>query len=449
MGTPLPGVGFASAGGGGPVVAGQYVYKPEDYGALGDGATDDLPAFNAMFAAMSAAGYGGMVLLTKTAYFLDGSLALPEGVIVTGQEGLYSNYLIPQRKLVMAGGSTLRNVGISRLTNPKATTECLIEIPATSVNVTLEHVAIVAQAVSSVSGVINILSDHSSYASFHCTLQNVEILMAGIQCSAILITGTDTTNSENPSRIVLDTVTVTGNTGAAGSSPGSRAHLDMQNVAGVLVRNFLSIGQFVALYGGNILRVKGYSRHNDISIRHRFTGPLTRSVYEDIDGGFYDFIDNHYRFAVSDDQPRYAYLAANPGVFEYQTPNELVTRYGASLNLRSKEVEVNLSLTGVTTTVASFLPAAAYIIGLTAFNSVGPGGAITGIDIGILGDLKRFVDSLGPNDSDDSSSFEQTVPLAPYVNPTAKDLLLTASGIPIRGIVRVSLFYFDLTPARS
>ena len=57
-------------------------FLPEDYGAVGDGSTDDAAAFTSMFSAVTSAG-GGTCYLTKV-YLLGSAVTLPSNVRVVG-----------------------------------------------------------------------------------------------------------------------------------------------------------------------------------------------------------------------------------------------------------------------------------------------------------------------------------------------------------------------------
>ena len=61
------------------------VYNVRDFGALGDGVTDDQPAFAAAVAAMPTP-YGGMIHVPPGTYLLNSDWVIDRGVCVVGDD---------------------------------------------------------------------------------------------------------------------------------------------------------------------------------------------------------------------------------------------------------------------------------------------------------------------------------------------------------------------------
>lgn len=134
--------------------------------------------------------------------------------------------------------------------------------------------------------------------------------------------------------------------------------------------------------------------------------------------------------------------AGLPGYVRVQTPAN-----AASLNMKSTSTTATMS--AATVTLSNFIPADAFITGLVArVTTVLDAG--TGIDIGVSGDTARFVDDMATTLNATGNSYKLATPLAPYMSAAATDLVLTtAGGPPASGVVRVTLFYFDLTEPGS
>src|SRR4051812_20691178 len=80
-GSPVRSVGLGPASNrkkGGSSMAPLKNFTPEDFGAIGDGRTNDTDAFARMTAAVNSAG-GGTVLLRKTTYIVGGHVPDPTG----------------------------------------------------------------------------------------------------------------------------------------------------------------------------------------------------------------------------------------------------------------------------------------------------------------------------------------------------------------------------------
>jgi hypothetical protein len=132
-----------------------------------------------------------------------------------------------------------------------------------------------------------------------------------------------------------------------------------------------------------------------------------------------------------------------------QDTSKIQTANTASMNMKSTSSNVTLSTVSTTTTVASFIPADAYIVGVVARVTEIIDTA-TKVDVGVLADTARFVDDMGVAAGQTGSSYKLTVPLAPYMSAAATNLLITVDAQnTTTGKVRLTLFYFDLTEPGS
>lgn len=121
----------------------------------------------------------------------------------------------------------------------------------------------------------------------------------------------------------------------------------------------------------------------------------------------------------------------------------------ASVNLKSTSSLVTLSTASTTTTMVSFIPADAFIVGVVARVTEVIDTAAQ-VDIGVAGDTARFVDDMATAATSTGSSYKLTTPLSPYMNAAAVDMVITVNAQnTATGIVRVTLFYFDLTEPGS
>ncbi len=123
-------------------------YNIRDYGAVGDGVTDDTVAFRSVMAAV-ASNNGGTVTIPDGDYVITAPLALPSGIIIQGTNGLHS----------LASTSDVIRKNPSRITL-RGTNTALFRIGECTENVSFRDIELYSQSSEGTSGI-------EAYGAYH------------------------------------------------------------------------------------------------------------------------------------------------------------------------------------------------------------------------------------------------------------------------------------------
>lgn len=116
-------------------------YNIRDFGAVGNGTTDDTVAFKSAMAAI-ASNNGGTLTVPDGEYIITSPVALPSGIIIQGTNGLHS----------MASTSNVTRKNPSRITL-KGTNTALFRVGECTENVSFRDIELYAQSNEGTSGV--------------------------------------------------------------------------------------------------------------------------------------------------------------------------------------------------------------------------------------------------------------------------------------------------------
>lgn len=99
------------------------VFTPEQYGAVGDGSTNDYPAFKALYTAVNTAG-GGSIVLSRKTYYLGSHIVSGNGVTDLAFTGCAGLSIMGYGAVVSVKGDFDRNVASTRAIQPFRFNNC-------------------------------------------------------------------------------------------------------------------------------------------------------------------------------------------------------------------------------------------------------------------------------------------------------------------------------------